>query len=309
MAPAYWKNGVLSVLSGTAPGQASAVFVSGADVYVAGNDGSGPVYWKNGQPVALSEGTCSGCQTWTNGIFVSGSDVYVAGYQILPQPLVMGPVAVYWKNGTLIALTDGTEGANAQSIFVSGGDVYVGGWEAKTVPAASNSSYNGNFSMYWKNGTPVDLSDGMYGGSAYSIFVSGTDVYGAGNSCDDLLSGCIASLWKNGTRTELLSQVNTNARSVVVSGADVYACGTLVGSPDVYTNTAVYWKNGVMVPLTGGTTQAAANQIAVSGSDVYIGGADSDSQGSFALYWKNGTQVRLPGSQPASVSSIAVVTH
>ena len=307
-APAYWKNGVLGMLNGSGSGQASAIFVSATDIYVAGIDSnSGPVYWKNGQLTALSRGMCSSCPTWANGIFVSGSDVYVAGYQLVPQ--ARGPVAVYWKNGTLIPLTDGTQPANAQSIFVSGGDVYVGGSENKTIPTGPNSFFNGGFSKYWKNGTPVDLSDGIYGGAAYSVFVSGSVVYSAGNSCDPLQKRCIASQWKNGIRTELLNQSNTNASSIVVSGSDVYACGTLFNTPDVYSDTAVYWKNSVAVPLTDGTTQAFANQIAVSGSDVYVGGADSDSQGSFAQYWKNQTPVRLTGTQPASVSSITVVTH
>lgn len=304
--PTYWKNGVPGVLMGSGSGQANAIFVSGTGIYAAGFDSvSGPVYWKNGQLIALSGGTCSSCPTWANAIFVSGSDVYVAGQQLLPQASWM---AVYWKNGTLIPLTDGTQSANAQSIFVSGGDVYVAGWENKTIPTGPNTSYNGTFSKYWKNGTPVDLSDGMYGGAAYSVFVSGSDVYGAGNSCDALQGECIASLWKNGIRTELSSPSNSNASSIVVSGSDVYACGTL-HNPDANSDAAVYWKNGVAVPLTDGTTQASANQIAVSGSDVYVGGAKSDSQGTFALYWKNGTPVLLPGAQPATVSSITVVTR
>jgi hypothetical protein len=158
--------------------------------------------------------------------------------------------------------------------------------------------------MYWKNGTPVNFADGFYGGIAFSIFVSGSDVYGAGYSCDSFIPDCaVAAIWKNGALTELVTQTNTNATSIFVSGTDVYASGTL------FANTAQYWKNGVAVALTDGTTQAAANQIVVSGSDVYVGGADWNSEGYFAQYWKNGTPVRLnDGTQYASVYSIAVAT-
>jgi len=296
-APVYWKDGLQVGLSGSGLGSANSIFVSGSDVYVAGVDSvAGAVYWKNGEMTALPNGYSA------NSIFVSGSDVYVAGQELPPQ----GPyVAVYWKNGTLVPLTDGTQSADAWSIFVSGSDVYVGGFENETIPTGPNSSYNGSFSKYWLNGTPVDLNDAMYGGVAISIFVSGNDVYAAGYSCYNLIPDCAtAALWNNGTLTQLLTQNNTTASSIVVSGGDVYACGTLLD------NTAEYWINGVAVPLTDGTSQAAANQIAVSGSDVYVGGADWNSQGTFAQYWKNGTPVQLTdGTQQASVFSIAVVTQ
>jgi hypothetical protein len=38
-------------------------------------------------------------------------------------------MATYWKNGSEIDLTDGTNAASINSIFVSGNDVYTAGGE------------------------------------------------------------------------------------------------------------------------------------------------------------------------------------
>jgi len=46
---------------------------------------------------------------------VSGSDVYVAGYERNDNGK---DVAQYWKNGTLVKLTDSIHTTNAYSIFV-----------------------------------------------------------------------------------------------------------------------------------------------------------------------------------------------
>ena len=109
--------------------------------------------------------------------------------------------------------------------------------------------------------------------------------------------------WNNGTPTELLG-TGTWADSIVASGSDVYVAAIPSN------NVAEYFKNNVPVLLTAGTGQSAANQIAVSGRDVYVAGADWNAQGTFAQYWKNGTPVRLTdGAQYASAFSIAVVAH
>jgi hypothetical protein len=47
-------------------------------------------------------------------IYVDGADVYVSGYELDGS----NDVAKYWKNGREIALTDGSNGARANSIYV-----------------------------------------------------------------------------------------------------------------------------------------------------------------------------------------------
>ena len=266
------------------------------DVYAAGfvSNGSNDVatYWKNGTPVTFGPGDLY-------SIFVSGDDVYVAG-----DGGSLGS-AVYWKNGVPVLLTNGPEAALAWSIFVSGTDVYVAGNETKTVFVPPNTYTDYTVAQYWKNGTPVELTDGTAPATAFAIFVSGADVYVAGDNCHtaDLLCN-IATYWNNGTPTELSSLTNTLATSIVVSGSDVYVSGRQSN------NVAEYWMNNVLTPLTDGTSEATANQIAVSGTNVYVAGADWNARGTFAQYWKNGVPVTLnDGTQEASAFSIAVVAH
>ncbi len=125
----YWKNGQAHVLGAGVNGSfATAIAVSGKDVYVAGVEGNGTQdvakYWKNGVPVELTDGTQRG---FANSIFVAGNDLYVAGGEQDSHT-----TAKYWKNGVPVILPDLGEGSLANSIFVSGQDVYVGGWVAKT---------------------------------------------------------------------------------------------------------------------------------------------------------------------------------
>ena len=59
---------------------------------------------------------------------------------------------------------------------------------------------------------------------------------------------------------------------------------------------ARYWMDGQETVLTNGTTDAFANSISVSGSDVYIAGTEAASDDSYTLpvYWQNNTEVKLP---------------
>lgn len=98
--------------------------------------------------------------------------------------------------------------------------------------------------------------------------------------------------WK-GTEMVQLSDKNGFTSSIYVSNGDVYVAG------GEYANTnfqkAMYWKNGVAVSLTDGSTSGDyAYDIFVSGSDVYVSGSVYDAdRGVRAVYWKNGTRVDL----------------
>ena len=86
-------------------------------------------------------------------------------------------VAKYWKNSIPVTLTDGREDAEAKSIAVSGTDVYVEGteWNGKSYQDAFGYTHKKSLAKYWKNGQPVNLTDGTEDAEAKSIAVSAVE--------------------------------------------------------------------------------------------------------------------------------------
>src|SRR5659263_64024 len=123
---------------------------------------------------------------------VVGTDVFVVGYD---------GDAKYWKNGTAISLTDGSEYATVNAITVVGTDVYVAG----------SGHNNGNdVAKYWKNGTAISLTDGSKASMAFAISVVGTDVYVAGFENNE------AKYWKNGVGTNIATDVSLNTLALAM---------------------------------------------------------------------------------------------
>jgi hypothetical protein len=143
----------------TTSGEANSVFVSGTDVYVAGYNYPYVTYWKGsnggtGSFNSLSlESNPGGA---TSSIFVKGNDVYVIG-------TLINSTAV-WKNGIRSLLQNGAYYSNGYSVYVLGNDVYVAGKEF--LPYSLYS-----IAKIWKNGLPIDLTDGTTKAVANSIFV------------------------------------------------------------------------------------------------------------------------------------------
>ncbi|HUZ57631.1 MAG TPA: hypothetical protein VMU83_02505 [Hanamia sp.] len=234
------------------------------------------------------------CKKDNNNNPSAKADVYVAGN-------VGG--AVYWKNGVMVRLADS---ASANSIFVSGNDVYVAG--------SINDSV-----VYWKNGIATYLGAS---GAATSIFVSGSDVYLAA-SVDNSGKPFInqynrltyhPTYWKNSTQVTLSN--DGTARSIFVSGTDVYVAGS-DDTNAVYVPT--YWKNQVPTHLQHQPLstydyyydEGECSSVFVSGADIYLSGTElyldgTGSDGSGGDYWKNGKATILAdgpqwGSVPYSI--------
>ncbi len=102
----------------------SAVYNAGVKIYVAGDNGSNPVLWKNGVPEILSSTLGSASK-----VILSGSDVYVAGTCEISAGSLLSPAGpggqyAYWKNGILNNIGSPGLLEGILSISVAGNDLY-----------------------------------------------------------------------------------------------------------------------------------------------------------------------------------------
>ncbi|HEX6430182.1 MAG TPA: hypothetical protein VF008_20970, partial [Niastella sp.] len=182
------------------------------DVYVAGSLGGQAVYWKNGQAVILPGGS------FASAIEVVGTDVHVCGYSTNPSTFVTR--ALYWLNGVLTPLTDGTEESRTTGIGVtSTGNVYIAGFSGRYTSTP----------CYWKNGVRTALGAPGSGGVTGPVFVAtNDDVYIPNRNTN--------TYWVNGVLNTLTPPaqpfVHVNVHSVKEIGGVVYAVGSTSQGPN-----------------------------------------------------------------------------
>ncbi len=253
------------------------VTVTGPNVYVAGTYIFGAGYyklWKNGVSIDLTPFPSAEADIYD--MFVSNNnDTYVVGYYQSSSK----KVAMLWKNGVAISLTNGAKDAWAYGVYVVGTDVYVAGKEENPTNSTQSTA------ILWKNGVATNLTSGLTNGGVTDVFAVGSDVYVCGY--EDLMG---PRLWKNGVTTNLISAgQNFRANAVFVQGNDVYVVGSGIDNI-TFQYKIVLWKNGVPTDITNPSTYAYATRMSISGSDVYILGYESNGVGSpyRPKYWKNG---------------------
>jgi hypothetical protein len=168
------------------------------------------------------------------------------------------------------------------------------------------------FPTYWKNGTAVTLSASypgaiVYNGNGYGGTVSNNAVYVCGAIYTSI--GNIATYWKNG-KAVFLPGHGAQAQDIALMKNNVYVSGAVTvgdGNHPGDGNHAVIWKNGVISYLSNPSIPSAAEAIAISGKDLYVGGHIIEDGRQYPVYWKNGFLVVLPsGENPASVTSLVV---
>ncbi len=277
----WWKNGESHKALDTAGSPAVfSIAVSGNDVYLAGRvikpwGGSTTTplatYWKNGVAVQLSTNP-----SFAYAVSVSDGTVAIAG-QVSKNysPLT----AVYWQNGAITNISDGTVATEIWGMASNGPDVYIVGRAGST-------------GGYWKNGVFVALTDKTTVSNAYGLALNGSDVYVAGTTGPP--DNPTPFYWKNGIPHPLAaSAYNSPAGGIVVSGNDVYVAGSISTEAAGWPTVAVYWKNGVQTQLTYGSYSTEATAIAVNGADVYVAGSAYTGTDYIPLVWKNGVPTKL----------------
>jgi hypothetical protein len=229
-------------------------------------------------------------------VAVNGNDVYVSGYRYINDR----KEACYWKNGIRHELEGNNVDSETYALAVKGNDVYVIG------KAVSD--------FCWKNGTKTNLIPSAPSSwSASDIAIQGDDIYISGTQ---YAGGYYKAVYaENGVVIDLPYPVNnvsinSIANAISVSGNDIYATGYVYQNG--FDQIAVYWKNGIMMPLDN---SAAGHDIYVDGKDVYVAGeklifyGPGNYRGSDAVYWKNGVATKINNSTVITYSrllSIAV---
>jgi len=291
-----WTNGVATELPSDEYGTASAIALSGTDVYVSGSFRSAgniftAVYWKNKTATKLGDGlkTSQG-----NAIAIAGTDIYVAG-TVSPNDVTE---AAYWKNGVLTNLASGAyTSSEALGIAINGTDVYVCGNIVKSGRLRE--------AVYWKNGVLNEITDGSAAANAAAIVVKNNSVHIVYSSAEPNSPNSQSYYWKDGI-SALISNpyASADVNSLAVDAASVYLAGSAWAGRQYF---PMLWKDNNLQDLATTSNYSSTKSIALIGKDVYVAGFDGE-----PVYWKNGTRVKLitrSGPTGFGISGIAVIGY
>ncbi len=244
MVPGYWKNGTWSALTNPngLGATATAIFVSGANVYASGRYYTGsvwiPGYWVNNTWTDATV-TSTAYSSYTSGIGLVGNDLYVAGYRTSGT---LGQDVGYWLNNTWTSLSvpDTNQQRWSTGMTIVGSDVYVTGY-------FNNGT---GYAAVWKNGTrTTQTSLTSYQAMASNVTVSGSDVYVIGSS-NNASNNSAPGYWLNATFHELTALDSTKSsqtNGLVISNSDIYVGGISTNSSNL--RVPGYWKNGTWAAL------------------------------------------------------------
>jgi len=301
-----WKDGKRYQLNdGTADAFCNAICSDGNSIYTVGCEATGELvddgYY---EPYRVNVATLWQCKAGdeanavrtvlSNGkyatsplaVAIGNGTIYAAGFE---SP-TYDRRAVWWKNGQMEYLTDGTTDAMAYCILADGDDVYVGGY----LQPAGNKS--GGIARIWKNGTAQDLTDGTTLAKVNALCMDNGVLYAAGA---EMVSGSRwkGVLWRDGEPTYFTGEVGTEVTGLyvkdgkyIIEGNKTDASGNVV--------TCIWTNEGEQI-LSSGMALCQGTALAVAGEDVYVAGSEYDMN--YFTYediyrahiWKNGTKLSL----------------
>ncbi|MCA0268225.1 MAG: T9SS type A sorting domain-containing protein [Bacteroidetes bacterium] len=303
---AKWNGSAWSALGGGANGVVRTLAVSGNGVYVGGNFttvySSGTTTVAGTGYIARWDGTSwsalgGGATGTVYAIAVSGSDVYVggefSGVYSSGTTMVDGTRYIVKWDGSAWSVLGGGTSSTVYAVAVSGSDVYVGG-RFLSVYSSGTTEVTGTSRIAKWNGSAWSALGGGAQNWVYAIVVSGSDVYVGGEFSTVYSSGTTpvaatgyVARWDGSAWSALGGGVNNVVRAIAVSGSDVYIGGFFSsayssGTTPVDGTSRIAKWNGSAWSALGGGAQNDVQSIAVSGSNVYVGG-------SFGAVYSSGT--------------------
>jgi hypothetical protein len=288
---AKWNGTTWSAIGRGANGTVYGIEIIGGDMYVCGTftnvlDGSGNAV-ANTAYIARWDGSAwsslgTGCNYYVMAIKALGSNILVGGMFTLPYAGLLQWNGSAWSSFSVATINSGTY-VSIYALAMSGTDLYIGG----DFDVVGNTTLIGasNIAKYsYASNTWSALAQGC-NNSVYAIAISGTDVY-VGGSFTNALDNAGASVaytsriakWNGSTWSALGRGCDTGQVSAItVSGTNVYIGGSFTNTIDssgttvAYTTRIAKW-NGSTWSILGRGTSGAVNAIAISGSNVYVGG-------------------------------------
>ena len=290
------------------PGGVNAIAISGSDVYIGGGftllvDGvtsaNNIAIWNsvNNTWSTLTSGASNGLIGGVSAIAISGSDVYVGGgFEKLGDGTTSAKRIAKWNsvNNSWSTLPSGaSNGVNfyyggVNAIAISGSDVYVGGGFTLlgdgTTSANSIAKWNGGWSTLGSGNNGVNSGVNAIAISGGDVYVGGSfTLLGDGTSANNIAKwNTTTSTWSTlpSGASNGVGDINSGVYAIAISGSDVFVGGnfTLLGDGTTSANNIAKWNttSSTWSTLTSGASNGVNHivyAIAISGSDVYMGGA------------------------------------
>jgi uncharacterized repeat protein (TIGR02543 family) len=286
---------------------AYAMAVSGSNLYVGGSGGN-LAKWDGNTWSALGSGLVGGTGypgTNVTALAVSGNDLYVGGTFSTAGGNAASSIAK-WNGSTWSAFGSGGLSGQVKALAVSGSNLYVGGE---------------NLIAKWDGSTWSALGSGL-NATVNALAVSGSDLYVGGwfTTAGGNAANHIAK-WDGSTWSALGSGLGggtgyygTNVTALAVSGTDLYVGGDFTTAGGNAANYIAKWNGSTWSALgsgvNGGLSYTIVYALAVSGSDLYVGGEFTTAGGSEAnniAKWDGSTWSTLGGDfLDYPVSALAV---